>query len=83
MQEIVRETSSYPTPEMYEEFATSFEGMRFRNRAWSKYLRALRAAEPDALIVVYAGFGHVGYSEDFYLSSLLGGRSFVVLFTTP
>lgn len=83
LQEIVRETSSYPTPEMYEEFATSFEGMRFRNRAWSKYLRALRAAEPDALIVVYAGFGHVGYSEDFNLSSLLGGRSFVVLFTTP
>lgn len=83
LQELVRETSSYPTPEMYEEFATSVEGVRFRNQAWSKYLRALRAADPDALIVVYGGYGHFAYSRDSNLPSLLGGDSFVVLFTAP
>ena len=83
LKQIMHDTGLYPTEQMYEDYATSFEGMRFRNRIWAQSLRALRQADPDALIVVYAGFGHVGYHRDFTLASKLGGRSFVVLFTVP
>lgn len=80
---IVRTTRQKPTDQMYEDFSCSFEGVRLRNKMWAQYLRALRQQEPDALIVVYAGFGHVGYNQDFNLPSMLGGDSFVVLFTVP
>ena len=69
--------------DVYEEYVVSFEGMRFRNRLWAKRIRALQAADPEALIVVYAGFGHLGYHQDFNLPRLLGGKSFVMLFTVP
>ena len=78
-----REVKSFPNEGQYIEYATSFDGMRFRNRAWARRLRALRAAQPDALIVVYAGFAHVGYHRDFSLPRLLGKDAFVMLFTTP
>ena len=83
LRRIAREIPQTPTWENYEDFAVSFEGMRVRNKMWAQSLRALRNADPDALIVVYAGFGHVGYNKDFNLPSMLGGKSFVVLFTTP
>ncbi len=80
---LMRTTRTIPTETMYEDFSASFEGVRFRNKMWAQYLRALRRQEPDALIVVYAGFGHVGYNQDFNLPSMLGGDAFVVLFTVP
>ena len=80
--EIIRLSNRYPTEEMFEDFVVSFEGIRFRNRAWAKTLRALRAADPEALIVVYAGYGHLGYHRDSNLPALLGGKSFLALFTS-
>ncbi len=81
--EVMKETQVLPTLQMYEEYAVSLVGMRFRNRAWAKRLRALRAADPDALIIVYAGAGHLGYNWDFNLPSLVGGKSFVLVYTAP
>lgn len=78
-----QETHTSPSEQMYMDYATSFVGMRFRNQAWARRLRALRAAQPDALIVVYAGFGHLGYHYDSNLPRLLGKEAFVMLFTTP
>ena len=82
-QKLHQKTHQQPTEKMYEDFAVSFEGMRWRNHRWAQYLRALRAADPEALIVVYAGFGHVGYHRDFNLPSIILDKSFVILFTTP
>lgn len=81
--EVLKETRTIPTLQMYEDYAVSLVGMRFRNRAWAKRLRALRAADPDALIVVYAGAGHLSYNWDFNLPSLVGEKSFVLLYTVP
>ncbi len=82
IREIIRQSNQYPTAEMYEDFVISFEGVRFRNRTWAKTLHALRQADPDALIVVYAGYGHLGYHRDSNLPSLVGGKSFLALFTS-
>lgn len=82
-QEVMKETQVLPTLQMYEEYAVSLVGMRFRNRAWAKRLRALRAADPDAIIIVYAGAGHLAYNWDFNLPSLVGGKSFVLIYTAP
>lgn len=68
----------------YDEFSVSEEGMAYRNRIWAEHLAQLRAQDPSALIVVYAGAAHVGYQSVFSLPRLVNRpKQFVTFFTTP
>ena len=78
-----KELDRFPTEQMYWDFAISFEGVRQRNLRWAEILRQVRQADPQALIVVYAGNGHVSYYWDFNLDSMLGGKSFVLSLLRP
>lgn len=78
-----KELGFFPAGKTGFQFAASFEGVRLRNKMWADLLRNLRQRDPEALIVVYAGFGHVGYNIESSLPYLLGGSSFVVSFTQP
>ena len=73
----------YPTNEQCGDFATSFEGMRWRNKMFAQKLRELRTLDPDALVVFYGGIAHVSYSEIYSLPSLLREKSFVIQFAVP
>lgn len=73
----------YATEEQYGDFATSFEGMTFRNKMFAQKLKELRALDPEALVVFYGGFAHVSYSELNSLPSLLREKSFVIQFAVP
>lgn len=73
-----KEIKQTPNWDMYYAFSTSFEGVRVRNGHWSRMLQALQQEDPTALIVVYAGFSHVVYNEVDSVSSMLGGRAFVI-----
>lgn len=65
------------------DFSASLEGVSLRNRYWAAKLRALRRYDPKALVVVYAGMGHVGYHNEGALPHRIMGRSFVVQVTVP
>ena len=78
-----QETKQFPSQESFEDYAVSFVGMDFRNKSWAKRLRALRQADPDALIVVYAGYGHVAYHRQSNLPGKLREKSFVISYTVP
>ena len=72
-----------PTEEQYGDFATSFEGMKFRNKMFAQKLKELRTLDPDALVVFYGGVAHVSYSELNSLPSLLREKSFVIQYAVP
>ena len=77
------EMNSFPTETIGQKFSISFEGVHLRNQIWMDTLRELRRMDPEALIVVYAGFGHVSYHADSNLPHWLGGSSFVMSFVQP
>lgn len=73
----------YPTPQQYEDYATSYEGMSYRNRLFAHKIREIQKTDPDALIVVYGGLAHMSYHEPSSVPHLLGGNSFVIQLTVP
>lgn len=77
------EGKAFPTDEEFESFAESAVGMRVRNEAFARRLRALRRFDPEALVVVYGGIDHMAYHNKFSVPSLVQGKSFVVQMLTP
>lgn len=69
--------------EWYGRFSVSEEGMAYRNKIWAQHLAQLRAKDPSALIVVYAGAAHVGYQSDFSVPWLIPQQKQFVVFVTP
>ncbi|MBO4675831.1 MAG: hypothetical protein J5601_07100 [Elusimicrobiaceae bacterium] len=57
------------------------EGLRIRNNYWFNILKKYRAEYPDALFIVYAGIGHLGYTEAHSISHFLPeSKTFVISF---
>lgn len=77
------EKGGEPTDEDYEAVVTSLVGMEFRNKGFAQGVSMLRAAEPDALVVVYGGIDHFAYHQPSSVPSLVAGKSFVVQVTVP
>ena len=67
----------------YDTFSISEEGMAYRNQIWAEHLAQLRAKDPSALIVVYAGAAHVGYQNNFSVPGLIPQNKQFVVFFTP
>ncbi len=49
----------------------SLFGIRVRNRLWSNTIERVRRENPDALIIVYAGFSHLSYVVPFSIGKEL------------
>lgn len=73
----------YPTAKQYERFAVSLSGMQLRNQVFAEKITALRQTDPSALVVVYGGIDHFAYHQPDALSTLVGGKSFVIQVTVP
>lgn len=56
----------------------TLEGLRIRNQHWIKVYNKVRAEHPNALIIIYAGFGHVSYIAPFSLAREIPGKNFVI-----
>ena len=74
---------NFPTIMQYGDYATSLEGMSFRNEIFASRVKELQKMDPDALIVVYGGLGHMSYHEYASLPTLVGGESFVIQYSVP
>lgn len=74
---------TYIAEEDFEDYATSMEGIYFRNNYWARIVREIRRRDPEALIVVYGGIDHVAYHNPFCMPSLIGGKGFVMQVLTP
>ncbi len=62
-------------------FPGSMEGVVIRNQTWVETLKKCREQHPNALIIVYAGVGHVRYNLPYSLSKLMNEKNmFVVSF---
>lgn len=61
------------------------EGLRLRNNYWLSRLEAFRQAHPDALIILHAGTGHLGYNEPLSVGRSLKGPNtlLVTLYPSP
>lgn len=46
----------------YFPFPSSLVGMHMRNEHWASIIRQVRAQNPDAVLVVHAGAGHLNYN---------------------
>lgn len=77
------EGRDYPTEKQYEQIVTSLVGMKFRNLNFAKGINMLRAADPDALVVVYGGMDHFAYHQPSAVPSFVKGKSFVVQVSVP
>lgn len=75
--------NKWPTQEQVYAYATSLEGMDFRNKLFARKIRALQFFDPKALIVVYGGIDHMAYHNPSALPSQIKGKSFVVQITVP
>ena len=75
--------SDWPTEDQFDRYATSLEGLHFRNKLFARRIRALQAYDPGALIVVYGGIDHIAYHNVSALPSMIKGKSFVVQVTVP
>ena len=78
--EVERETL---WPDFRRRVWSSWEGVRLRNQAWLKTIRTFREKYPDALFIVYAGVGHVLYSETYSLGNALAGAKTLVVNLYP
>lgn len=64
-------------------FKTSSYGLQQRNLGWKKRIEAIRAQDPSALVVVWAGDRHVNFYNAEALPNLMPAKSFQLTFTTP
>ena len=51
----------------------SLEGLRLRNAQWLVTLKDYRQRYPQALFIIYAGAGHILYSEPYSIGTVLAG----------
>lgn len=56
----------------------TLEGIRIRNQHWLEVYNKIRAEHPDALIIVYAGSGHLSLLAPFSLPREIPGKNFVI-----
>ncbi|MBP5403796.1 MAG: hypothetical protein J6Y17_01745 [Elusimicrobiaceae bacterium] len=58
-------------------------GIKLRNQMWLKSIEKYHQENPDALIVIYGGFAHMGYTEPFSIGVELTNRAptFMASFT--
>lgn len=65
-------------------FWATLEGIALRNRHWADIIARYRKQFPDALFIVHAGSGHLGYMEPYSLAKQFNGaHPFVVLLEGP
>ena len=55
----------------------SDEGLRIRNESWKQQITKIRQQNPDALIVIHAGFGHFSHVRDYSIGGFLAQKSSV------
>ena len=65
-------------PQMSKSVWTTLEGLRVRNQHWLEEIQTQRAAHPDALFVVHAGYGHTSYIYPFSVVQEISGKNYVV-----
>ena len=56
---------------------SSDEGIRIRNESWKKQITEIRRKNPNALIVLHAGFGHLSHVRDYSIGNFLAQQSSV------
>ena len=56
----------------------TLEGMRIRNQQWLEEIQRQRAAHPDALFIIHAGFAHTSYLYPFAIVHEIPGKNFVM-----
>lgn len=83
MNESLADGKDFLSKEDFEEYASSLEGMYFRNNFWAGVINELRRRDPAALVVVYAGIDHVAYHNPSAVSTLVEGKSFVIQVAIP
>ena len=83
MNEALVDGKDFLSQEDFNDYASSLEGMHFRNNYWAGVIKELRRRDPSALVVVYAGIDHVAYHNPSALPTLVGGKSFVVQVLIP
>lgn len=54
------------------------EGMYIRNKHWIEQYNKVRAENPDALIIIYAGVGHISLLYPFALPREIPGKNFII-----
>lgn len=65
---------------LWIDFWGSDHGMSLRNKKWKEILLQLREQDPDALIVVHGGNGHISWDELGSIGRSLPGKSFTLSF---
>ena len=61
----------------------SLVGTQYRNGEFARTLKQYRQQYPDALFVIYAGQGHVGYNSPFSFTAQLPEEKTFVLYLSP
>ena len=61
----------------------SLEGVRLRNERWMHTIEKMRQVSPEALIIIYAGNGHLSYAEPYSLGKFLSKQGGFVVSLEP